>query len=58
VRQRTQLINAMRAHLAELGLDAATGREGVQALIAVVRDEASTEIDSDRANLHVDGFSW
>ena len=41
VRQRTQLINAMRAHLAELGLVAARGREGVQTLIAVVRDEAS-----------------
>ena len=41
VRQRTQLINAMRAHLAELGLVAARGREGVQALIAVVGDEAS-----------------
>ena len=33
VRQRTQLINAMRAHLAELGLVAAQGREGLQALI-------------------------
>jgi transposase len=32
VRQRTQLINAIRAHLAELGLVAATGRDGVQAL--------------------------
>jgi transposase len=41
VRQRTQLVNAMRAHLAELGLVAARGREGVQVLIAVVRDEAS-----------------
>ena len=37
VRQRTQLINAMRAHLAELGLIAARGREGVQSLIALVR---------------------
>ena len=41
VRQRTQLINAMRAHLAELGLVAARGRDGVQALIAVVRNEAN-----------------
>ena len=41
VRQRTQLVNAMRAHLAELGLVAERGREGVQALIAVVRDKAS-----------------
>src|SRR5712671_969192 len=29
IRQRTQLINALRAHLAELGLVAAKGREGV-----------------------------
>jgi len=41
VRQRTQLINAMRAHLAELGLVAARGREGVQSLIALVRDKVS-----------------
>jgi transposase len=41
VRQRTQLINAMRAHLAELGLVAARGREGVQSLIALVRDNVS-----------------
>ena len=32
IRQRTQLINAMRAHLAELGLVAAKGREGVKDL--------------------------
>jgi transposase len=38
VRQRTQLINAMRAHLAELGLVAPRGGEGLQALIMVVRD--------------------
>ena len=28
-RQRTQLINALRAHLAELGIAAAQGREGI-----------------------------
>ena len=41
VRQRTQLINAMRAHLAELGLVAAQGREGLQTLIGIVRDRTS-----------------
>jgi hypothetical protein len=30
MRQRTQLINALRAHLAELGIVAAQGREGVE----------------------------
>jgi transposase len=36
IRQRTQLINALRAHLAELGMVAATGRDGVKKLIAIV----------------------
>src|SRR5262245_17431472 len=38
LRQRTQAINAMRAHLAELGLVAAQGREGLAALLAIVAD--------------------
>ena len=36
IRQRTQLINALRGHLAELGLVAAQGREGIATLIARV----------------------
>ena len=36
IRQRTQLINALRAHLAELGMVAATGREGLKKLLVVV----------------------
>ena len=38
IRQRTQLINAIRAHLAELGLVAAQGRDGVKELIAIVAE--------------------
>ena len=38
IRQRTQLINALRAHLAELGLVAAKGREGVQQLVTAVTE--------------------
>jgi transposase len=38
MRQRTQLINALRAHLAELGIVAAQGREGIQELLAIVAD--------------------
>jgi transposase len=41
VRQRTQLINALRAHLAEIGLVAAAGVGGLQSLITIVRDEGS-----------------
>ena len=51
VRQRTQLINAMRAHLAEFGLVAATGRDGVKTLIAhraEERDEPASRTDARR----------
>jgi transposase len=34
--QRTQLINALRAHLAELGLVASQGRDGVTKLVGIV----------------------
>src|SRR5436305_7580388 len=38
IRQRTQLINALRAHLAEFGLVAETGREGLAQLAAIITD--------------------
>jgi len=42
IRQRTQLINALRAHLAELGLVAEKGREGVVELAAIISDERNS----------------
>src|ERR1700674_3378295 len=36
IRQRTQLINALRAHLAELGMVTATGKAGVNHVVAIV----------------------
>ena len=51
VRQRTQLINAMRAHLAEFGLIAAQGRDGLTTLIAIMRSEVSIP-DMARKALH------
>ena len=36
MRQRTQLINALRSHMAELGIVAAQGREGLKELLAIV----------------------
>lgn len=36
IRQRTQLINAMRSHLAELGIVAAQGREGLKELLEFI----------------------
>ena len=38
VRQRTMLVNAIRAHLAEFGIVAARGRMGVEVLLAVIAD--------------------
>ena len=38
-RQRTQLGNAMRAHLAEFGIVAPVGRQGLERLVAVIGDE-------------------
>jgi transposase len=39
MRQRTQVINALRSHLAELGIAAAQGREGVKELLAIIADD-------------------
>ena len=39
MRQRTQLINALRAHMAELGIVAAQGREGVKELLKMIATE-------------------
>ena len=43
IRQRTQLINAVRAHLAEIGIVAATGVDGLKSLLAVVREAVATQ---------------
>ncbi len=47
VRQRTQLINAMRAHLAELGMAAAQEREGVKELLAIVAQDGDSRLPVD-----------
>ena len=44
MRQRTQLINAMRAHLAELGLVAQKGHEGLQQLMRTVAEAADERL--------------
>ena len=38
IRQQTSVINAIRAHLAELGIVAPVGRNGVEQLLAVITD--------------------
>jgi transposase len=47
IRQRTQLINAIRAHLAELGLVAQKGREGLQQLMRTAADADDEALPSD-----------
>src|SRR6202142_2117101 len=50
IRQRTQLINALRAHLAELGVVAAQGNAGLRQLLAIIAGE-------ENAGLPVDAFA-
>jgi transposase len=54
MRQRTQAINALRAHMAELGIVAAQGREGLKALLAIIVDQKDERLPDDaRASLTV-----
>ena len=54
MRQRTQAINALRAHMAELGIVAAQGREGLRTLLAIIMDEKDERLPIDaRAGLIV-----
>jgi transposase len=47
MRQRTQLINAWRAHMAELGIVAAQGREGVKELLKIIAGEQDARLPVD-----------
>jgi len=54
MRQRTQLINALRSHMAELGIVAAQGREGLKDLLVIVADRNGSTLPVDaRASLMV-----
>jgi transposase len=44
IRQQTAVINAIRAHLAELGIVAPVGRRGVDQLLAVVSDASDKRL--------------
>ena len=46
-RQRTQLSNAIRAHLSEFGIVAPIGRRGLDQLLAIVSDEEDTRLAAD-----------
>jgi transposase len=47
MRQRTQVINAMRAHMAELGITAAQGREGIKELLKIIAREQDARLPVD-----------
>jgi transposase len=46
VRQRTMLINALRAHLAEFGIVAGVGRNGLERLLNVIEDDGDDRVPS------------
>jgi transposase len=47
MRQRTQVINALRAHLAELGITAAQGTAGLKELLKVIASDADERLPVD-----------
>ena len=47
MRRRTQVINALRAHMAELGIVAAQGREGVKDLLKIIASEQHARMPVD-----------
>src|SRR3984893_3759038 len=47
MRQRTQLINALRAHMAELGIVAAQGGEGLKELLKIIASEQDARLPLD-----------
>jgi hypothetical protein len=52
VRQRIQAINALRSHLAELGIVAAQGHDGLKVLLAVIADCSDVRLpENARASL-------
>jgi transposase len=44
MRQRTQVINALRAHLAELGIVAAQGNAGLKELLTIIASEEDARL--------------
>ena len=54
MRQRTQVINALRAHLAELGITAAQGTAGLKELLKIIANDEDERLPLDaRASLVV-----
>src|SRR5436853_2435330 len=47
MRQRTQVINALRAHMAELGIVAAQGHDGIKELLKIIASEQDARLPVD-----------
>jgi transposase len=47
MRQRTQVINALRAHMAELGMTAAQGNAGLRELLAIIASAADERLPAE-----------
>jgi transposase len=47
MRQRTQVINALRAHLAELGITAAQGTAGLKELLKIIASDADERLPAE-----------
>jgi len=47
MRQRTQVINALRAHLAELGITAAQGTAGLKELLKIIANDEDERLPAD-----------
>ena len=47
IRQRTQVINALRAHLAELGIMAAQGNAGIKELLEIIAGDEDKRLPAD-----------
>ena len=56
VHQRTTLINAIRAHMAEFGIVAGVGRNGVEALLKVIAEGSDERIPP--AALECHSWTW
>ena len=46
-RQRTQISNALRAHLSEFGIVAPIGRGGIEQLLVIINDENDSRVPAD-----------
>jgi len=57
VRQRILLVNALRAHLAEFGVVAGVGRNGLERLLEVIADDRDERVPLSNHAAHTSRYS-